>query len=80
MFANYVGGIPEIICEGYNGVLSHEKTGESIYKALRKMITMLESDEGSKLYYNCIATAQKFNVQETVNKMRELYYELTVTE
>ncbi|MCQ4803755.1 glycosyltransferase family 4 protein [Holdemanella sp. MSK.7.32] len=70
--ANNVGGIPEIIKNDINGYVSDEKNSEQIYKCICKYID-LSRDSKVRMKNNCIETANRFSIQNTIyNLEREL--------
>ena len=73
--SNRVGGIPEIIKNGYNGYLSCENKAESLYSAICKLIE-LPDIEVEKIKNNCLDTAEKFSIQNTVRNLEKLFMRL----
>ena len=67
---NSVGGIPEIISDGYNGAVTTEKTAEALSDAIERIIQMYSSHEIKKISQNCIETAKRFTIQNTVKGIK----------
>ena len=74
--ANPVGGIPEILLDGYNGFLAKEKTAEGIEVAIKRVIRSYENGNIGQLKKNCINTAWKFDIHKTVFQLEIFYQEL----
>ncbi len=69
-----IGGIPEIVCDGYNGKLFEPGDLEGLLNGLR---FSLSEDNYSRLSRNCLTTvSSKFNWAETVRSYLDLYDEL----
>lgn len=67
-----VGGIPEVVKDGYNGFLSENSNEAAYYEALKEFLNC--SDEKVNLIkQNCLKTFKKFRIAEVVNKYIELY-------
>ena len=78
--ANPVGGIPEILLDGYNGFLAKEKTAEGIEVAIKRVIRSYENGNIGQLKKNCINTAWKFDIHKTVFQLEIFYPELLQNE
>lgn len=63
---NYVGGIPEIVKDGYNGAIAAEKTAEALSDAIERIVQMYRSHEITDISRNCIETSEKFTIQNTL--------------
>lgn len=71
-----VGGIPEIINEGYNGALSEEKTVEGLKDAIVRIISVYESGQIEEMSRNCIESADRFSISNTVNQLQDIFEHL----
>ena len=74
--ANQVGGIPEILDDNQNGVLTKEKTAKSLSEAIERVLKWYENGEIKTIQKNCIETAEKFTVQKTVENYKRLFEEI----
>ena len=63
---NCVGGIPEIITDGYNGAIAAEKTAKALSDAIERIAKMYRSDEITEMSRHCLETAGKFTIQNTL--------------
>ena len=68
-----VGGIPEIIENGKNGLLVEEKTDESLAIAIYHMIEIYEKNEIWSMKERCIATAHRFDIENTVTILKNCF-------
>ena len=64
--ANCVGGIPEIITDGYNGAITTEKTADALCNAIERIAQMYQSHKIEEMSQHCFETAEKFTIQNTV--------------
>lgn len=74
--SNYVGGIPEIIQNGINGYISEEKTGDEIFNAIIKILDIYKDEKITEMKKNCLSTARKFSIDNTVFKLKKEYKKL----
>ncbi|WP_270363646.1 glycosyltransferase family 4 protein [Eubacterium ramulus] len=74
--ANEVGGIPEIITEHKNGVLTSEKTGKAVAEAIASLIEAYYEGKADEIAENCYETAQYFSIDHTVEGLEKCYMEL----
>lgn len=67
-----VGGIPEVVKNGYNGFLSENSNENAYYKALKEFMNCPDV-EVKQIKQNCLETFKKFRIAEVVNKYIKLY-------
>ena len=70
--ASDIGGIPEIIQNGYNGYLIKPGNINEIKKALEEVIE--SPDKYVELSENCILTAKQFTLESQMKKLENLFY------
>jgi len=71
--ANRVGGIPEVIVDGYNGFLTKSVSGDDLSKTIEKAIDLrLNADRVKKLSENARSTAKKFSIDNTCGELDRL--------
>lgn len=63
---NRVGGVPEIITDGWNGTIAAEKTAEALSSAIERITRIYQSREIEEMSQHCFETAEKFTIQNTV--------------
>lgn len=66
--ANNVGGIPEIIENGYNGFITSATNEEELYKCMYKFMK-LDHKAILQINENCLLTAKKFSINNTINNL-----------
>ena len=74
--SNRVGGIPEIIVNGFNGYISEEKTGKSVFNAIKRILDKYDDGTIAELKENCLRTAKKFSIENTVLNLKKVYGDL----
>lgn len=74
--SNRVGGIPEIIENGINGYISEEKTGKAVFYAIKKILDKYDDGTIAELKENCLRTAKKFSIENTVLNLKKVYGDL----
>ena len=74
--ANQVGGIPEIICNHYNGILSNKKDSRSLADAIEAVLCMYDCGDINTMKQNCRETAKKFDISITVKNLLTCYQQL----
>ncbi|RHV69960.1 MULTISPECIES: glycosyltransferase family 4 protein [Clostridia] len=74
--ANRVGGIPEIIDENKNGVLTKEKSGHALADAIESLIQDYYAGKADEMAEYCYKTAQFFSIDHTVEGLESCYKEL----
>ena len=74
--ANEVGGIPEIIANHENGVLTKEKTGLAVAEAIESLIQSYRDGKADEMAEKCYETAQYFSIDHTVEGLEKCYLEL----
>lgn len=74
--SNQVGGIPEIIENGVNGYISEEKTGDAIFNAIINVLDKYEDKTITEMKKNCLLTARKFSIENTISGLEKEYKEL----
>lgn len=67
-----VGGIPEVINSGENGLLSSDSSEEAYYKALKSFVSCTDI-EIMDMKQKCLKTFNKFRITEVVKKYIEVY-------
>lgn len=67
-----VGGIVNVLKDGYNGILMEDASTESIIYALRKFLS-LEETQISDLKRNAIKSFDKYDISGTANKYLKAY-------
>lgn len=67
-----VGGIPEVVKNGYNGFLSENSNENAYYKTLKEFMNCPDV-EVKQIKQNCLETFKKFRIAEVVNKYIKLY-------
>ena len=67
-----VGGIPEVVINGYNCFLSENSNENAYYKTLKEFINCPDV-EVKQIKQNCLETFKKFRIAEVVNKYIKLY-------
>ena len=70
--ANPVGGIPEMVRDGYNGFLSKERSEEGYYESMIRYLNTSPSIRNKMRVY-CLETFQHFDIQQTAQKYLETY-------
>lgn len=73
--ANNVGGIPEIIKNGYNGYITSEITEEELFRCIYNIV-QLNADKRLYLEKNCLATAEFFCIENTLASLKKMFEEL----
>lgn len=68
--ANKVGGIPEIIENGYNGFITSETNDDELYKCMDKYIK-LDPKLITQMRKNCLLTAKKFSINSTIDNLEK---------
>lgn len=74
--ANRVGGIPEIIENNKNGFLTDTPTSEKIADLISKVVVMYETGEIDNISDDAKATAEKFSICETCEKIESELWEI----
>lgn len=71
---NNVGGIPEIIKDGINGILNNDNTSKGLYNSIIRAIDIV-NNEGARIEMinNARKTAEKFSIVKTVTNLEVLY-------
>lgn len=67
-----VGGIPEVINSGENGLLSSDSSEEAYYKALKSFFSYTDI-EIMDMKQKCLKTFNKFRITEVAKKYIEVY-------
>lgn len=67
-----VGGIPEVINSGENGLLSSDSSEEAYYKALKSFVSYTDI-EIMDMKQKCLKTFNKFRITEVAKKYIEVY-------
>lgn len=70
------GGIPEIISNGENGFLVKKISAELLAETILKVYD-LSDNEKNNIINNAIATASKFTLDNTVDKLRDEYNKIS---
>lgn len=71
-----VGGIPEIIDDGHNGVLVNDISEKSLQDGIQRLIEILKDDEKNEVSTNCKNTAKKYSLDNTVDGLYRTYESL----
>ena len=74
--SNCTGGIPEIIENGINGYISEKKTGNGIFHAISKVLDRYKDGTIIEMKKNCLASARKFSIENTLLGLKKEYEEL----
>jgi glycosyltransferase involved in cell wall biosynthesis len=72
-----VGGVVEIVKDGFNGSVADRKDANSLADAIIKTINLYKT-EGENLRKNCFKTSTEFTIDVTVKKMKECFEALTL--
>lgn len=67
-----VGGIPEVIINRENGLLSSDSSEEAYYQTLKYFMTLSDSDI-IKLREHCLESFKKYRISEVAKKYIEVY-------
>lgn len=67
-----VGGIPEVVKNGYNGFLSENSNENAYYKTLKEFMNCPDV-EVKQIKQNCLETFKKFRIAEVAKKYIEVY-------
>ncbi len=75
--ASNVGGIPEIIADGENGILNIDNTTEGLVAAINKAIDIVKNQD----LYECMQqkareTANRFSFANMISELKKIYVEL----
>lgn len=72
--ASNVGGIPEIVNDGFNGFLNVDNSVDGLYEAVSKAMLVLQNDEKCKIMMDhARKTAEKFTISSTVKELESVY-------
>ena len=74
--ASKVGGIPEIIEDGINGYLYENEDSDKLECKIIQAIQLIEEDREQKITEGARATAQKFQIEHTIEQLEALYSSL----
>jgi glycosyltransferase involved in cell wall biosynthesis len=69
-----VGGIPDVIQDGFSGLLIEPKNSEAITEALFKLLKNTELRQ--ELARNGAESARQFDWQKIIEKINEIYYNI----
>lgn len=67
-----VGGVPDIVHDGVNGLLSRDSNEDDIYDVISRFLT-LPKEEIETLSENCKRSFEKYEIQNTCAKYLEAY-------
>ena len=70
--ANNVGGIPEIIINGLNGYITCAPNEEELFRCIYSFM-QLETSDMVRIKKNCIETAKRFSIQNTMNMLERVF-------
>lgn len=73
---NQVGGIPEIIKNGYNGFLTEKADGDSLAVAIKDVLKMYQDLPQDEIATHCFETAKRFDIKNTVVTLKQIYSNL----
>lgn len=71
-----VGGIPEIIENHKNGIISEEKTSTALCNAILQLFNLYLNGDIRDMKEYCIQSAKKFSIENTINNLNKCYMEL----
>lgn len=71
-----VGGITEIIRDGKNGFIAKEKSANGLIDAIGKLRDFYAKNSIASMKQECITTAKKFAIDNTILKLDNYYSEL----
>lgn len=75
--ANHVGGIPEIISDGYNGCLNAANSPEGLKETVRRAVqTVLDGPRREAMMKAAAETAAQFSIRNTIDNLKEVYESL----
>ncbi len=76
--ANSVGGIPEIIEDGKNGILNPTNDVEGLTSAIERGIKLLSDEEkAEEIRHNAKMTAAAFCIENTIQRLNQIYMGLS---
>ena len=67
-----VGGIPDVVSSGYNGILSSSPSEEDYYQAMKEFLLLSNEDIG-RLSDNCRVSFENYNIVNTVTTYIKTY-------
>lgn len=67
-----VGGIPEVVKNGYNGFLSENSSEDAYFQTLKHFMSLSDSDI-TKLREHCLDSFKKYRISEVAKKYIEVY-------
>ena len=72
--ANTVGGIPEIICDGVNGILNKENSASGLAKSILRAVDVCnDPEQRRKMMNEANITAGRFTIERTVKRLEKLF-------
>lgn len=74
--ANNVGGIPEVLIDGYNGFLNKTNNIDGLKIALTQAFDLLETSKYKEMGNRAKETAKKFSIISTCRNLDSIYEEL----
>lgn len=70
--ANCLGGIPEIIQDGYNGILTEETSSEGLTIAIKKLLDCCQNGTVKRYSENAKKTALKYTIDNNCNQVNNI--------
>ena len=70
--ANCLGGIPEIIQDGYNGILTEETSSEGLTNAIKKLLDCCQNGTVKRYSDNAKKTALKYTIDNNCNQVNDI--------
>lgn len=70
--ANCLGGIPEIIQDGYNGILTEETSSEGLTIAIKKLLDCCQNGTVKRYSDNAKKTALKYTIDNNCNQVKDI--------
>ena len=75
--ANRVGGVPEIIKDGYNGFLTESVSAEGLYRTIERVIELCrDKDRLDTISERARITAKKFSIKNTCTELDKVFEEI----
>ena len=67
-----VGGVVNVIKDGFNGILSHNTEANAIEESIRRFLSLNKKEIGL-MHSNCLASFQLYNIEQTANAYLAAY-------